>query len=152
MLGVEAAVPVDLCVIEAEAAVLLVDFDVQVRVAGEELVAEGAVGVSVADPVGLVDDGADGGVLVEEDGGDEVFVGEVLVAEVQVGWRVVSGRLVCRCWFLKDGTDVPTWPMMLNPEGTSSCSASGSIALMISSDFSSVILFNTILVSCTYIQ
>lgn len=136
MLGVEAAVPVDLGVIEAEAAVLLVDLDVQVRVAGEELVAEGAVGVPVADFVGFVDDGADGGVLVEEDGGDEVFVGEVLVAEVQVGWRAVAGRLVCRFWFLKDGTtDVPTWPMMLNPEGTSSCSASGSIAVMISSKF-----------------
>ena len=103
MLGVEAAVPVDLGVIEAEAAVLLVDLDVQVRVAGEELVAEGAVGVPVADFVGFVDDGADGGVLVEEDGGDEVFVGEVLVAEVQVGWRVVAGRLVCRFWFLKNG-------------------------------------------------
>ena len=60
------------------------DLDVQVRVAGEELVAEGAVFVLLADLVGFVDDGADGGVLVQEDGGDEVFVVEVLVAEVEV--------------------------------------------------------------------
>lgn len=61
------------------------DLDVQVRVAGEELIAEGAVLVCLANVVGLVDDGADGGVLVVEDGGDEVFVREELVAEVQVG-------------------------------------------------------------------
>ena len=82
MLRVEPAVPVHLGVIEAEGAVFLVDLDVEVRVAGEEFVAEGAVFVGLADFVRLVDDGADGGVLVEEDGGDEVFVGEVFVAEV----------------------------------------------------------------------
>lgn len=82
VLRVEPAVPVHFGVIEAEPAVFLVDLDVQVRVAGEEFVAEGAVRVGLADFVGLVDDGADGGVFVEEDGGDEVFVGEVFVAEV----------------------------------------------------------------------
>ena len=86
MLGVETAVPVHLGVVEPEPAVLLLDLDVQVRVAGEELVAEGAVFVLLADFVGFVDDGADCGVLVEEDGGDEVFVVEVLVAEVEVGF------------------------------------------------------------------
>ena len=86
MLGVETAVPVHLGVVEAEPAVFLVDLDVQVRVAGEELVAEGAVFVLLADFVGFVDDGADGGVLVQEDSGDEVFVVEVLVAEVEVGF------------------------------------------------------------------
>ena len=87
VLRVETAVPVDLGVIEPEAAVFLVDLDVHVRVAGQELVAEGAVLVLFADFVDFVDDGADGGVLVQEDGGDEVFVREVLVAQVQVGWR-----------------------------------------------------------------
>ena len=62
-------------------------FDVHVRVAGEELVAEGAEFVLVADPVDFVDDGADGGVFVEEDGGNQVFVREVLVAEIQMGLR-----------------------------------------------------------------
>ena len=64
VLRVEPAVPVHLCVVEPEAAVFLVDLDVQVRVAGQELVAEGAVCVRLADFVGLVDDGADGGVFV----------------------------------------------------------------------------------------
>ena len=85
MLRVEPAVPVHFRVVEAEPAVFLVDLDVHVRVAGEEFVAEGAVLVCLADFVRLVDNGADGGVLVEDDGGDEVFVGEVFVAEVQVG-------------------------------------------------------------------
>ena len=88
VLGVEPAVPVDLGVVEAEAAVLLVDLNVQVGVAGEELVAEGAVFVLLADFVRLVDDGADDGVFVEEDGGDEVFVWEVLLAEVEVGLKL----------------------------------------------------------------
>ena len=86
VLGVEPAVPVHFGIIEAEAAVLLDDFDVEVRVAGEEVVAEGAVFVHFADFVGFVDDGADGGVLVQEDGGDEGLVGEVLIAEVEVGF------------------------------------------------------------------
>ena len=94
VLRVEPAVPVHLRVVETERAAFLVDLDLHVRVAGEELVAEGAVFVRLADVVGLVDDGADGGVFVEDDGGDEVFVGEVFVAEVQVGWGDVSTHLV----------------------------------------------------------
>ena len=82
MLGVEPAVPVHFGVIEAEPAIFLVDFDIEVGIAGEEFVAEGAVFVCLADFVDFVDDGADGGVLVQEDGGDEVFVREVLLAEV----------------------------------------------------------------------
>lgn len=70
MLGVETAVPVHLGVVETESAVFLVDFDIHVRVAGEELVTEGAVFVLFADFVRFVDYGADGGVFVEEDGGD----------------------------------------------------------------------------------
>ena len=34
-------------------------------------------------------------------------------------------------WFL---FDAPTWPTMLNPEGISSCSPSGRMALIMSSD------------------
>lgn len=73
-------------------------FDDEVRVAGQELVAEGAVFVLQADFVGFVDYGADGGVFVQKDGGDEVFVGEVLGAEVEVGLkdeRRISSLLVC---------------------------------------------------------
>ena len=82
MLGVEPAVPVHFGIVEAEPAVFLDDFDIEVGIAGEEFVAEGAVFVGLADFVGFVDDGADGGVLVQEDGGDEGFVREVLIAEV----------------------------------------------------------------------
>lgn len=86
MLGVEAAVPVDLGVVEAERAVFLADLDVEVVDAGEELIAEGAEFGLVADVVDFVDYGADGGVLVHEDFGDEVLVGEVGFADVEVGW------------------------------------------------------------------
>lgn len=99
VLRVEPAVPVHLGVVETEPAVFLVDFDIQVRVAGEELVAEGAVFVPLADFVRFVDDGADGGVLVEEDGGDEGFVREVLLPQVQVGLRC-DGQSVWRICFL----------------------------------------------------
>ena len=37
------------------------------------------------------------------------------------------------CGIQKWSTDAPTWPTMLNPVGNSSCSASGSMALIMSS-------------------
>ena len=90
MFGVQPAVPVDLRVVEAECAVFLADFDVEVVDAGEELVAEGAEFGFVPDVVDFVDYGADGGVLVHEDFGDEVFEREVGFADVEVGWEGVS--------------------------------------------------------------
>lgn len=69
MLGVEAAVPVHFGVVETKSAISLVDFNLHVWVAGEELVIEGAVFVLFADFVDFVDDGADRRVFVEEDGG-----------------------------------------------------------------------------------
>ena len=96
MLGVEPAVPIHLGVVEPEGAILGVDFDPHVRVAGKELVAEGAVFVLVADLVGFVDDGADGGVFVHEDGGDEVSVWEELLAEVQMGLRLMMMMMPSR--------------------------------------------------------
>lgn len=100
MLGAETAVPVDLGVVEMKSAVFLVDFHIQVWVAGEELVAKSAVFVPLADFVCFVDHGADGGVFVEEDGGDEVFVREVLLAEVEVGLEMVSRSVCWRFWVL----------------------------------------------------
>ena len=90
MLGVKTAVPVDLRVVEAEGAVLFTDLDVEVVDAGEELVAEGAEFGFLTDIVDFVDYGADGGVFVHEDFGDDVLVGEVGFADVQVGCGVVS--------------------------------------------------------------
>lgn len=85
MFRVEPAVPVDLAVVEAEDAVLLADLDEHVVRAGQNLVCEGAVhrcGGVVVDGGRFVDHGSHAGVFVEEDGGDEVFVGEVGSAEV----------------------------------------------------------------------
>ena len=70
MFGLEAAVPVHLGVVETKPAISLVNLDVHVWVAGEKLVAEGAIFVLSADIVGFVDHGADGGVFVKEDGAD----------------------------------------------------------------------------------
>ena len=70
VLGVEPAVPIYFGVVKTKSAVFLVDLDIQVWVAGEKLVAEGAVFALLANLVRFVDYGADGGVFVEEDGGD----------------------------------------------------------------------------------
>ena len=82
MFGVEAAVPIDFGVVETEFATFLVNFNIHVWVTSEQLVSEGAVFVLFADFVNFVDYRADGGVFVKEDGGNQVSIREVLVAEV----------------------------------------------------------------------
>jgi hypothetical protein len=86
MFGIESTVPVYFTIVEAEYAIFFADLDVHVVGAGEDLIAESAVDGSrrgvVVDGGGFVDYGADRGVFVEEDAGDEVLVGEVLGAEV----------------------------------------------------------------------
>lgn len=86
VLGLELRVPVDLCVVEGEDAVVLLDLDVEVVGALEDLVAEGAELGLCADVVDLVDDGLEARDLVEDDVGDDLFVGEVLVSQVEVDW------------------------------------------------------------------
>lgn len=86
VLGLELRVPVDLCVVKGKDAVVLLDLDVEVVRAGEDLVAEGAELGLGADVVNLVDDGLEAGDLVEDDIRDDLFVGEVLVSEVKVDW------------------------------------------------------------------
>lgn len=84
MLGFKAAVVVYARVVEAEFAVLLMNSDVCVVVAGEELeweCAEFAVGANILD---FVDDSSDCSVFVLEDLGDQVFIGKVLFAEVEM--------------------------------------------------------------------
>ena len=84
MLWLELRVPVDLCVVKGEDAVVLLDLNVEVVRSGEDLVAEGAELGLGADVVDLVDDGLEAGDLVEDDVRDDLFVGEVLVSQVQV--------------------------------------------------------------------
>lgn len=85
VLGAQPRVPIHFGIVEPEDAILFFDLDVHVVRAGEHLVPEGTELVLLADVVCFVDDGADGWVFVHEHGGDEVFVGEVLVAEVEMG-------------------------------------------------------------------
>ena len=84
MLRAEPAVPVHLGVVEAKKTSFLCDFDVEVRRAGKKLVGESAIGVLRPDEVSFIDYGADDGVFVQEDSGNEVFVREVVFAEVEV--------------------------------------------------------------------
>ena len=82
MLGLQAAVPVDAGIVEAEFAVLLVNGYVGVVVAGQKFKGKGAEFRMRADVFDLVDDSADALVLVFEDFGNKVFVGEILFAKV----------------------------------------------------------------------
>ena len=86
VLRLELAVPVDLGVVELEGAVALGDLDVQVVGAGQDFVLERPeLGVG-ADIVDLVDDGLDLGVLIEQDLGYEVLVGEIVITKVEMRW------------------------------------------------------------------
>lgn len=82
MLRIEPRIPIYFAVVEAEYTILFADLDVHVIWAGQNLVPECPVGGRGADVVGFVDYGAHGGVFVDEDGRDEVLVGEVGGAEV----------------------------------------------------------------------
>ena len=84
MLRAKPAVPVHFGVVEAEKTSFLGDFDIEIRRACEELVGESTVRVLGPDEVCFVDHGADGGVFVEENGCDQVFVREVVFAEIEV--------------------------------------------------------------------
>ena len=86
VLRMQPTVPVHFRVIKAEHTTFFRDFDVEIGNAGEELVGEGAEGVRGADHVGFVDYGPDGGVFIKENGGQEVSMGEVGVAQVEVCW------------------------------------------------------------------
>jgi len=82
VLRVQTRVPVYFCKVEFEGAALLAQLDVHVVRAVEHFVLEGAECVLGAYIVELVDDRLDHGVLVCEDGCDEVLVGPIPFAEV----------------------------------------------------------------------
>lgn len=86
MLSLQTAVPVDAGIVEAELAVLLVNSNVGVVVAGEKFKGKGTKFRMRANIFDLVDDRVDALVLVFKDFGDEVFIGKILFAEVQVDW------------------------------------------------------------------
>lgn len=72
MLGIESGVPVHLGEIKTENAIPgAFGLDIHVGIAGEKLVVEGPVLVSLrTDDVGLVDHGTNSGAFVEKNGGD----------------------------------------------------------------------------------
>jgi hypothetical protein len=85
MFRIEPAVPVYFAVFEAEDAVFFTDLDVHIVWASQNLVCKSAVyggGGVVVDGGGFVDYSSHRGVFVQEDAGDEVFVGEIGGAEV----------------------------------------------------------------------
>lgn len=89
MLRLQTAVPVNSRVVEAELAVLLVNRDVGVVVAGEQLEGEGTEFRMRADIFDLVDDRADALVLVFQDFGDQVLVRQILFTEVEMDCLLV---------------------------------------------------------------
>lgn len=85
MLRAESCIPVYFGVIEVEDTLLFFDFYNHFIRTGEDFVSECAELVLSAHIVEFVDDGADGRVFIHQDGGDEGFVGEILIAQVQMG-------------------------------------------------------------------
>lgn len=85
MLRIKPAVPVHFAVIELEDTIFFSDLNIHIVRARQNLVRESSVYRSrrvVVDGVGLINDGADSGVFVQQDGSDEVLVREVLGTEV----------------------------------------------------------------------
>lgn len=85
MLGIEPTVPVDLGIIEAENALFILDFDVQIWISGEEFILKGtkdAFGTYIGN---FVDYSPNRRVLVQDNRGDDMFVGEVLLTEIEMG-------------------------------------------------------------------
>lgn len=78
MLGLQTAVPVDTGIVKAELAVLLVLNDVQVVLTCQQLIWEGAELAVRTNIFGLIDDGANSRVLVQEDFGNYVLIWQIL--------------------------------------------------------------------------
>lgn len=127
MLGVELAVPVYFGVVEFEDTAGLAYLNVQIIRTPEDFVGKSSELVLRANVVDLVDDGLDVRVLVKEDLGDDVFVGQVLISDIEMGCLVSSDS--ASFWTMKN---IPTCPTVLKPLGISSWSSSGRIDFMTS--------------------
>ena len=86
VLGLQLAVPVHLCVIKLEDAVVLGNLDLHVIGTSQDLVLEGSELGLGSDVVDLVDDGADVLGLVQDELGDHLLVGDITLPQVHVGW------------------------------------------------------------------
>jgi hypothetical protein len=90
VLGVELAVPVDLGVVEFEDTASLADFDIQIIRTPEDFVGKSSELVLRTNVVDFVDDSLDVRVLVKEDLGDDIFVGQVLISDIEMSCLVSS--------------------------------------------------------------
>jgi hypothetical protein len=85
MLGIQPAIPVDFAIVELEYAVFFSNLYIHVVRPGKHFVVECSVcRVGGVNSVNFVDYCADGGVFIEEDSGDEMFVRKILIAEVEM--------------------------------------------------------------------
>lgn len=117
VLRLELAVPVDLGVVKLERAAVLRHLDVQIVLAGEDLVLKRPELGLGADVLDLVDDGLDLGVLVDEHFGDELLVGQEVRPQVEVCFEC-QGSVRTQTGYSR--MNLPTWPAMLKPAGISS--------------------------------
>ena len=65
---------------------LVLDFHVEIIWPGENLVAEGAVLVFIAHVIYLVDHGPDHRILVKDDLCNEMLIGQICRAQVEMSW------------------------------------------------------------------
>ena len=72
---------------------MLSHFDIHIVWTSENFVPEGSVLVFFSYFVDFVDDSTDGGVFVHEDGSDDGFVREVLLAEVEMGSKGLANEM-----------------------------------------------------------
>ena len=84
MFGLQPCVPVHFRIVEPKVAIFFTDFNIHIVRSGEDFVLKSAILVLVSHVVNLIDHGFDHRIFVEEDLGDQVFVGYVRLAEVQV--------------------------------------------------------------------
>lgn len=107
VLGAKSCVPVHLRIIEPERTVLFVDLYIQFVRAGEYFISESSEVALLANFVGLIDDGLNGGVLVHKDLSNEGFEGHVSIAEVEV--RLTSFMNGCTDRNLMPGKEIHTY-------------------------------------------
>lgn len=88
VLALQPTIPEDLAVVEAEDRAAFPHLGLHVIFAGKDFVVEHAEFVLGAEGLGFIDDGADAGAFGEDDGADEMAVGELFFTEVQ---------MCCRC-------------------------------------------------------
>jgi hypothetical protein len=86
----ELRIPVNRRVVKFESAAALAHFNGQVIRTSKQLVLEGTELILCSNIVYLVDDRADSGILVQDDLSDDVFVGEVLVPQIEMSFMSLA--------------------------------------------------------------